>query len=155
MGRYEQVVAESVARLESHGRVVGPSLEAQEWRRRMKGAARQRGWRLATGTGATGYPWAARIDLADERGTPCQRLGLRAWPIDSRMDFPPAEHRLVAADAAVLGDLDEQVGVDQPDPLVRRGTERRCVLGAADLTHRGSRRTRLAGRRRCAARRSG
>jgi hypothetical protein len=36
----------------------------------------RRGWRLATGSGGTGYPWAARTDLDDEFGTPSQRLGL-------------------------------------------------------------------------------
>ena len=77
MGRYEDLVDASVERLATHGWVVGPPLEAEEWRRRVKAAARQRGWRLATGAGSTGYPWAARTDLEDERGTPWQRLGLR------------------------------------------------------------------------------
>lgn len=87
MGRYEDIVAESVERLATHGWVVGPSLEAAEWRRRVKAAARQRGWRLATGVGATGYPWAARTDLDDERGTPWQRLGLR--PRSFFETYPP------------------------------------------------------------------
>jgi hypothetical protein len=56
--------------------VVGPSLEAEEWRRRVKAAARQRGWRLTTGIGAPGYPWAPRTDLDDEQGTPWHRLGM-------------------------------------------------------------------------------
>lgn len=77
MGRYGDLVAASVARLETHGWVVGPPLEAEEWRRRVRTAARQRGWRLATGIGASGYPWAARTDLPDERGTPWNRLGMR------------------------------------------------------------------------------
>lgn len=77
MGRYEDLVEASVERLATHGWVVGPPLEAEEWRRRVKVAARQRGWRLVTGAGSTGYPWAARTDLEDERGTPWQRLGLR------------------------------------------------------------------------------
>lgn len=77
MDRYETIVADSIERLERHGWVVGPSLEAEEWRRRVKAAARSRGWRLATGIGATGYPWAARTDLDDDRGTPWNRVGTR------------------------------------------------------------------------------
>lgn len=77
MGRYEEIVVASIDRLSTHGWVVGPPLEPEEWRRRVKAAARQRGWRLATGVGATGLPWAARTDLEDERGTPWNRLGLR------------------------------------------------------------------------------
>lgn len=87
MGRYETIVADSIERLETHGWVVGPSLEAQEWRRRVKAAARSRGWRLATGIGLTGYPWAARTDLEDERGTPWNRLGLR--PRSFFETYPP------------------------------------------------------------------
>lgn len=77
MGRYEEIVAASIDRLATHGWVVGPPLEPEEWRRRIKAAARQRGWRLATGVGATGLPWAARTDLEDERDTPWKRLGLQ------------------------------------------------------------------------------
>lgn len=77
MGRYEEIVVASIDRLATHGWVVGPPLEPEEWRRRIRAAARQRGWRLATGVGATGLPWAARTDLEDERGTPWSRLGLR------------------------------------------------------------------------------
>lgn len=71
------MVADSVARLHGDGWAVGPSLEAEEWRRRIKIAARSRGWRVATGVGRGGRPWAARTDLEDERGTPWHRLGLR------------------------------------------------------------------------------
>lgn len=77
----------SVERLASDGWVVGPSLDAEEWRRRVKAAARARGWRLATGVGSTGYPWAARTDLDDERGTPWQRLGVR--PRSFFETYPP------------------------------------------------------------------
>jgi hypothetical protein len=76
VGRYEELVAALIERLATHGWVVGPSLEAEEWRRRVKAAARQRGWRLTTGIGAPGYPWAARTDLDDEQGTPWHRLGM-------------------------------------------------------------------------------
>lgn len=88
MGRYEDLVAESIDRLETHGWVIGPALVAEEWRRRVKSAARQRGWRLATGIGTTGYPWAARTDLEDERSTPWNRLGMmprsffETYPLD-------------------------------------------------------------------------
>jgi len=68
VGRYEELVVASIDRLATEGWVVGPPLEAEEWRRRVKAAARQRGWRL---------PWAARTDLDDERGTPWSRLGVR------------------------------------------------------------------------------
>jgi len=53
MGRYETIVADSIDRLKTHGWVMGPSLEAEEWRRRVKVAARSRGWPLATGIGRT------------------------------------------------------------------------------------------------------
>jgi hypothetical protein len=76
VARYEEIVAASVDRLATHGWVVGPSVEPELWRRRMKAAARERGWRLATGVGSSGYPWAARTDLEDERGTPWYRLGV-------------------------------------------------------------------------------
>ncbi|MBI2709722.1 MAG: hypothetical protein HYX34_08490 [Actinobacteria bacterium] len=76
MGRYEELVVASVERLATEGWVVGPPLEAEEWRRRIKAAARQEGWKLATGVGTSGYPWAARTDLDDERGTPWHRLGM-------------------------------------------------------------------------------
>lgn len=87
MGQYEEIVVVSIERLETHGWVVGPSLEAEEWRRRVKVAARARGWRLATGIGASGYPWAARTDLPDERGTPWNRLGMR--PRSFFETYPP------------------------------------------------------------------
>ena len=77
MGRYEDMVVASINRLATDGWVVGPPLEPEQWWRRVKAAARQRGWRLATGVGATGLPWAARTDLEDERATPWHRLGLR------------------------------------------------------------------------------
>ena len=77
MGRYEELVIASIDRLATEGWAVGPPLEAEEWRRRLKAAARHRGWRLATGVGSTGYPWAARTDLDDEQGTPWNRLGVR------------------------------------------------------------------------------
>ena len=77
MGRYEELVVASVQRLATHGWVVGPPLEVEEWRRRVKSAARKHGWRVATGVGSTGLPWAARTDLEDERGTPWHRLGIR------------------------------------------------------------------------------
>ena len=79
MGRYEEIeiVVASIDRLATDGWVVGPPLEPEEWRRRVKAAARTRGWRVGTGTGGTGLPWAARTDLEDERGTPWNRLGLR------------------------------------------------------------------------------
>jgi hypothetical protein len=86
VARYEELIVASIDRVETHGWVVGPPLEAQEWRRRLRSAARQRGWRLATGVGATGHPWAARTDLDDESGTPWNLLGLtprsffRAYP---------------------------------------------------------------------------
>lgn len=76
MTRYEDLIDASVERLAVDGWVVGPSIEPELWRRRMKAAARQRGWRLATGRGSKGYAWAARTDLDDERGTPWHRLGL-------------------------------------------------------------------------------
>lgn len=47
--------------------MVGPPLEAEEWRRRVKAAVRLRCWKLVTGAGSTGYPWAARTGLDDER----------------------------------------------------------------------------------------
>ena len=37
--------------------------------------------------------------------------------------------------AAVLGDLDEQIGVGQPDPVAGRGTEERSVAAARKLSH--------------------
>lgn len=77
MGRYEAMFVASIDRLATDRWVVGPPLEPEEWRRRVKAAARQRGWRLATGVGATGLPSAARTDLKDERATPWRRLGLR------------------------------------------------------------------------------
>ena len=77
MGRYEDIVVASIDRLATDGWVVGPRMEPEEWRRRITAAARQRGWRLTTGVGASGFPWAARTDLEDERGTPWNRLGLR------------------------------------------------------------------------------
>lgn len=89
MGRYEELIVASVERLETHGWVVGPPLEADEWRRRVKAAARQRGWRLATGTGATGYPWAARTGLQDESGTPWNRLGLTVRSFFNAYPPPP------------------------------------------------------------------
>lgn len=55
---------------------VGPSLELAEWPRRVKAGAWQRGWRVATGIGGTGLPWAAHTDI-EERRTPWNRLGLR------------------------------------------------------------------------------
>jgi hypothetical protein len=77
VGRYEDLVRASVERLATVGWVVGPSLEAEEWRRRLRAVARERGWRLVTGIGPSGHPWAARSDLDDERATPWYRLGVR------------------------------------------------------------------------------
>src|SRR5690349_4740239 len=67
--------------------------------------------------------------------------------------LPAAEHRLVPTDAAILGDLDEQIGVREPDPVPDRRSERGVVLLAADLSHRASLRTPPAAPRRSAARR--
>lgn len=77
MGRDEDLVVASIERLATDGWVVDPPPEAEEWRNRIKAAARQRGRRLATGVGVTGRPWAARKGLEDERETPWYRLGLR------------------------------------------------------------------------------
>ena len=46
-----------------------------------------------------------------------------------------AEHRLVAARAQVLLDLDEQRGVGQPDPVARGGAVQQRVPLAAQLAH--------------------
>lgn len=87
MGRYEGLV-ERVRRAPGDAWLGGrPPLEAEEWRRRVEAAARQRGWRLMTGAGSTGYPWAARTDLEDEQGTPWQRLGLQ--PRSFFETYPP------------------------------------------------------------------
>lgn len=87
LGRYEDLVVASVARLETDGWVIGPSLESEEWRRQVKSTARQRGWRIATGLGPTGYPWAARTDLGDEAATPWRRLGMA--PRSFLETYPP------------------------------------------------------------------
>src|SRR5690606_11589860 len=54
--------------------------------------------------------------------------------------LPAAEQHLVAgrgSAAAVLGDLDQQVGVGQPDAVADRGAEQVDVAGALDGRHRG------------------
>jgi hypothetical protein len=87
VGRYEELVAASIDRFATHGWVVGPSLEAEQWRRRLRTAARERGWRVATGIGPTGYPWAALTDLDDDRATPWNRLGM--MPRSFFETYPP------------------------------------------------------------------
>jgi hypothetical protein len=77
VGRYEDLVSASIERLASDGWVVGPAIEAEEWRRRVRGVARRRGWRITTGIAPGGFPWAARTDLESERATPWYRLGVR------------------------------------------------------------------------------
>ena len=47
-------------------------------------------------------------------------------------DLAAAEHHLVAAGAAVLGDLDQQVGVGQPDAVAGGGPVEGGVAGSLD-----------------------
>ena len=51
MERYEEITVASMGRLATHGWVVGPPLEPEEWRRRVKAAVGDVGgnWQLATG----------------------------------------------------------------------------------------------------------
>jgi hypothetical protein len=64
-------------------------------------------------------------------------LGPRRQGLAHRLadHFAAAEHRLVAARAQVLLDLDEQRGVGQPDPVARRGAVEQRVPLAAQLAH--------------------
>ena len=80
-------------------------------------------------------------------GAPSARVA-RDWPIDSRSTLPPPNTASSPARpgpaAAVLGDLDEQVGVGQPDPVARGGPEQRGV--AARGTARSLRASNSSGR---------
>ena len=66
-------------------------------------------------------------------GAPSARVA-RPWPIDSRSTLPPPNTASSPARpgpaAAVLGDLDEQVGVGQPDPVAGGRSEQCGVAGA-------------------------
>ena len=74
-------------------------------------------------------------------------------------DLAAAEHGLVAGESgaagAVLLDLDEQVGVGEPDAVAGGGAEQVGVRGAGELRHRGHLRSRRAARGRRARRRAG
>ncbi len=89
LGRYADLVLASIQRLETERWVIGPRLEAERWRRQIREAARGRGWRIATGVGSTGYPWAARTDLENETATPWYRLGVSPRTLFSLN--PPAD----------------------------------------------------------------
>ena len=70
--------------------------------------------------------------------------GGAALPHRLAQHLAAAEHRLVAcqsrAAAAVLGDLDEQVGVGQPDAVAGGGPEQCGVAGPRQLGHGASNR---------------
>ena len=68
-------------------------------------------------------------------GVPC---GAGAARLAHRLadDLAAAEHGLVAADAQVALDLDQQVGVGQADPVAGGRPVQPPVVGARDLNHR-------------------
>ena len=67
-------------------------------------------------------------------GAPSARV-VRAWPIDSRITFPPPKTASSPPAAQVLLDLDEQVGVGEPDPVARPSarTAARSAPGSISL----------------------
>ncbi len=80
------------------------------------------------------------VPVMTRSGAPSARVAM-PWPIDSRITLPPPKEHLVAgarAHAAVLGDLDEQVGVGKPDPVAGRRPEQLGVALTVDAGHSAS-----------------
>lgn len=65
-------------------------------------------------------------------------------------DLATAEHRLVTGESGPAGtillDLDEQIGVGEPDAVAGGGTEQIGIRGTRDLRHREHLRSHRAGR---------
>ena len=57
------------------------------------------------------------------------------WPIDSRMTLPPPNTTSSPPTQLVLGHLDPEVGVGEPDAVARRRPVQRAIAGSFDEAH--------------------